>query len=73
MRVGNLYYLNCLTEHQQANARQSKEDVWYPRNGRLGVQNLQKLAKEELMTPEQNGVTERMNQTLVESVSRSVG
>lgn len=32
MRVGNLYYLNCLTEHQQANAvdnqsLQSKEDV----------------------------------------------
>lgn len=32
MRVGNLYYLNCPTEHQQANAvdnqsLQSKEDV----------------------------------------------
>ena len=54
MRVGNLYYLNCLTERQQANAadnqsQQSKEDVWHRCYGHLGVQNLQKLAEEELV------------------------
>ena len=53
-RVGNLYYLNCLTDHQQANAadkrnQQTKEDIWHRRYGHLGVQNLQKLAKEELV------------------------
>ena len=42
MRVRNLYYLNCLTEHQQANAannqsQQSKEDVWHQCYGNLGV------------------------------------
>ena len=52
MRVGNLYYLNCLTDRQQAHAadnqsQQTKQDVWYRRYGHLGVQNLQKLAKEE--------------------------
>ena len=54
MRVGNLYYLNCLTDRQQAHAadnqsQQTKEDVWHRRYGHLGVQNLQKLAKEELV------------------------
>ena len=52
--VGNLYYLNCLTDYQQANAadkqnRQTKEDIWHRRYGHLGVQNLRKLAKEELV------------------------
>ena len=54
MRVGNLYYLNCLTEHQQTNAadnqsQQSNKDVWHQHYGHLGVQNLQKLAQEELV------------------------
>ena len=54
MRVRNLYYLNCLNEHQQANAadnqsQQSKEDVWHQCYGHLGEQNLQHLAKEELV------------------------
>lgn len=53
-RAGNLYYLNCLTaEHQRANAaenqsQQSKEDVWHRRFS-FGVQNLKKLAGEELV------------------------
>ena len=51
MRVGNLYYLDCLTERQQGDAadnqgQQSNEDAC---NRRYGVQNLQKLAKEELV------------------------
>ena len=51
MRVGNLYYLNCLTKRPQANAadnqsQQSKEDGWHRC---YGVQNLQKAAKEELV------------------------
>ena len=53
-RKGNLYYLNCLTDRQQANAadkrnQPTKEDVWHQRYGHLGVQNLRKLAKEELV------------------------
>ena len=53
-RVRNLYYLNCLNEHQQANAadnqsQQSKEDVWHWCYGHLGEQNQQNLAKEELV------------------------
>ena len=53
-RVGNLYYLNCLTDRQQAHAankqnQQAKEDIWHRRYGHLGVQNLRKLAKEELV------------------------
>ena len=54
MRVRNLYYLNCLTERQQANTadnqrQQSKEDIWHSRYGHLGFQNLQKLAKKGLV------------------------
>ena len=50
MGVGNLYYLNYLTEHQQANAahnqsQQSDIDVMVI----LEYKNLQKLAKEELV------------------------
>ena len=53
-RKGNLYYLNCLTDCQQANAADkrnqlTKEDIWHQRYGHLGVQNLRKLAKEELV------------------------
>ena len=53
-RVGNLYYLNCLTDRQHTNAadkrnQQTKEDIWHWRYGHLGVQNLRKLAKEELV------------------------
>lgn len=41
MRVGNLYYLNCLTNRQQANvadnrSQQTKEDVWHLHYGHLG-------------------------------------
>jgi len=54
MRVGNLHYLNCVTDRQQAHAadnqsQKTKEDVWHRRYGHLGVQTLQKLAKEELV------------------------
>ena len=51
--MGNrsLYYLNCLTERQQADAadnqsQQAKEDAWHRP---YGVQNLQTWAKEELV------------------------
>ena len=52
--VGNLYYLNCLTDRQQANAadkqnQQTKEDIWHRHYGHLRVQNLRKLAKEDLV------------------------
>lgn len=52
-RVGSLYYLNCRTDHQ-ANAVKNrsperKEDMWRRRYCHLGLQNLQKLAKEELV------------------------
>ena len=54
IKVGNLCYLNCLTDRQQANAannqsQHTKEDVWHRRYGHLRVQNLEKLAKEELV------------------------
>ena len=46
MRVGNLYYLDCLAERQQGNeadnqGQQSNEDAC---KRRYGVQNLHKLA-----------------------------
>ena len=53
-RVGDLYYLNCRTDHQQFNTAESKswetkEDIWHRRFGHLGVRNLQKLAKHKLV------------------------
>ena len=54
IRVGNLYYLNCARAHK-ANAtsedpnQESKEVIWHKRYGHLGVQNLQKLAKDNLV------------------------
>ena len=53
-RIGNLYYLNCVNSHAanptvgNSNVR-SKEVTWHKRFGHLGVQNLQKLAKENLV------------------------
>jgi hypothetical protein len=53
-RVGNLCYLNCMNSHQ-ANSTEgyssvgSKEVTWDKRFGHLGVQNLQKLEKENLV------------------------
>ena len=53
-KIGSLYYLNCQTYSQQVNVadnqcRETKEDVWHRRLGHLGEQNLQKLAKNELV------------------------
>ncbi len=52
-RVGSLYYLDCRTDCQQINvaenqSRGTKENAWHRRYGHLGVQSLQKLAKEKL-------------------------
>ena len=54
-RVGSLYYLDCLTGCQNVNVTgsdhvESKEEVWHRRFGHLGVRNLQKLAKDELVS-----------------------
>ena len=53
-RIGDLYYLNCRTDHQQFNTAESKswetkEDIWHRHFGHLGVRNLQKLAKHKLV------------------------
>ena len=53
-KIGSLYYLNCLTSCQRVNVaesvcQESKEEVWHRRFGHLGVRNLQKLAKDELV------------------------
>ena len=52
-RVESLYYLNCQTHHQANAAKdrspETKEDIWHRRYGHLGLQNLKKLAKEELV------------------------
>ena len=54
--VGNLYYLNCMNIEQSSSKSTvgyssvgSKEVTWHKRFGHLGVQNLQKLAKENLV------------------------
>ena len=65
-RVRNLYYLNCLTDRQQAHAadnqnQQTKEDMWHRRYGHLGVQNLQRLAKEELVDGFDNNSLQAIN------------
>ena len=51
--MGSLYYLNCPTDHQ-ANAAKNqspdtKEDIWHRRYGHLGLHNLKKLSKKELV------------------------
>ena len=54
-RVGNLYYLSYVDSGHHANPTvesssvASKEVTWHKRYGHLGVQNLQKLAKENLV------------------------
>jgi len=52
-RVGSLYYLDCQPGSQQVNTAESssntKEHVWHRRYGHLGVQSLQKLAREKLV------------------------
>ena len=50
-RVGSLYYLDCQPGSQQVNTAESsrKEQVWHRRYGHLGVQSLQKLARDKLV------------------------
>ena len=54
-RVGNLYYLSYVDSGHHANPTvesssvASKEVTWHKRYGHLGVQNVQKLAKENLV------------------------
>lgn len=54
MRLGSLYYLDCLTSCQHANAaecshEESREEVWHRRFGHLGTQSLQRLMKDKLV------------------------
>ena len=51
-KIGSLYYLNCYPNRAHvANSQQhvTKEDVWHRRLGHLGEQNLQRLARSELV------------------------
>ena len=55
-KVGSLYYLDCqgIVRGQQANSAEvkkpeSKESVWHRRFGHLGVRNLQKLARDDMI------------------------
>jgi len=45
-RVGNLYYLNCRDGRAQSNAA---AETWHRRYGHLGVENLKKLAKDDMV------------------------
>ena len=46
IRVGKMYYLNCVRAHPR---RESKEVILHKRYGHLGVQYLQKLTKDNLV------------------------
>ena len=50
-RIGSLYYLNCKSSREQASPikEESKENMWHRRFGHLGVQNLQRLARDKLV------------------------
>ena len=50
-RVGNLYCLEFCRRTQQLNVveKEGKERLWHRRNGHLGEQSLQKLAKKKLV------------------------
>lgn len=50
-KAGSLYYLNCSSCNEQAAVvnRKSKEEIWHRRFGHLGLQNLQRLAREKLV------------------------
>ena len=53
-RVGSLYYLDHQTSSHQVHAvtngsQEKKEDVWHRRYDHLGVRNLRKLAKDNLV------------------------
>ena len=56
-KYGNLYYVNCTIvkdkQHHAAmkcgNNAQTKEDLWHRRYGHLGEQNLERLAKENMV------------------------
>ncbi len=47
-RCGSLYFLNCKS-NEQANAVETKEDVWHKRYGHLGVQSLNRLAVDRMV------------------------
>ena len=52
VKVGELYYLKCRWNGASVNAaetRTTNEELWHRRFGHLGVRNLQKLAREELV------------------------
>ena len=57
-KVGNMYYLNCIDEQGTTHAAticsigDTKEEIWYRRFGYLGMKNLQKLATDQLVCPE---------------------
>ena len=51
-RAGSLYYLNCLSNrNEQATIaeQETKVNIWHRRFAHLGMQNLQRLAREKLV------------------------
>jgi len=49
-RLGSLYYLDCKADPQANMVQQDvKVSIWHRRYGHLGVQNLQKLARDSLV------------------------
>ena len=63
-RAGSLYYLNCLSNrNEQATVadQESKENIWHRRFGHLGMQNLQRLAREKLVDGFDFDVSEQLD------------
>ena len=53
VRVGSLYYLECLDSRQQvhtASVEETKETIWHRRFGHLSAQNLQKLRRDQMVS-----------------------
>ena len=63
-RAGSLYYLNCLSSrNEQATVadQETKESIWHRRFGHLGIQNLQRLAREKLVDGFDFDVSEQLD------------
>ena len=51
-KIGSLYYLNCLPCNMKVNVAncKTKENIWHGRFAHLGMQNLQGLARNKLVS-----------------------
>ena len=73
-KSGNLYYLNCArrgtatSEVAMCGKEDTKESIWHRRFGHLGVKNLERLAKDQLV--EGFDYNPKKNQTLCEPCIR---